>query len=292
MSGADYVLICSALRLRSLDPRVSAGEQFEAFVRYLGARELTVDEALQFCMESAPSMPLAAALAAQVAALSVLNRMPAGTAEARLWYVNGIPLTAAELRIGSPSLDEKFRDLAAELGASEPNLRSVIEHLSGADVAEAVIPAQASWTRIPSSVHDGSHVPQVRPPLALRRWRSAEQQVAVLLEYKGFKVDDVSRQNMGYDLEAQPPDGDAVRYVEVKSLGGAGVPFTLTSNEEAMARAKGPSYWIALVCEVGDRLEVSFIRDPASVLNLSRQCRQWVWECAAYPYEPELFELG
>ena len=63
----------------------------------------------------------------------------------------------------------------------------------------------------------------------------------------------------------------------------------MTSNEEAVARQKGDQYLIVIVCQNKEFLEVAFIRDPVRQLEMTRQCRQWVWECSDYPYEPLRF---
>ncbi|MGH8423814.1 MAG: hypothetical protein ACRER3_15915, partial [Pseudomonas fluorescens] len=67
--------------------------------------------------------------------------------------------------------------------------------------------------------------------------------------------------------------------------------FILTSNEEVVARQKGELYQMAIVKQSNNFIEVSFISDPASKLTLVRQCRQWVWECSEYPFNPVRFEL-
>jgi hypothetical protein len=126
--------------------------------------------------------------------------------------------------------------------------------------------------------------------LSLKRWRSAEQQVYSLLELKGWDVKDVSRQNVGYDIEVVTPEGEEI-FVEVKSIDHVGESFRLTSNEEATARERGAAYRLAIVRQTNADLEVSFIRDPANQLELTRQCRQWMWECSSYPYAPERFLL-
>ena len=93
------------------------------------------------------------------------------------------------------------------------------------------------------------------PPLSLKRWRSAEQQVLSLLKAQGWLVEDVSRQNVGYDIEGQTPEG-AAACIEVKSIDNPGQPFTLTSNEEAVARQKSTTYYLAIVRQTHTHLEV------------------------------------
>jgi hypothetical protein len=108
-----------------------------------------------------------------------------------------------------------------------------------------------------------------------------------LLTELGWQVSDVSRQNVGYDIEGLSPEGQKY-FFEVKSINYPNEPFILTSNEEAVAREKCDAYVIALVHQSKETIEIAFIRDPANHLKLIRQCRQWVWECSEYDFHPEI----
>ena len=124
--------------------------------------------------------------------------------------------------------------------------------------------------------------------MSLTKWRSVEQQVLEILSAEGWTAKDVSLQNIGYDIEATNPNGKVV-FVEVKSLNYAGQNFVLTSNEEATAREKGESYILALVLQKQDHLDVMFIEDPTKSLQFERQCRQWVWLCPSYEFQPNAY---
>ncbi|MGI8483734.1 MAG: DUF3883 domain-containing protein [Thermomicrobiales bacterium] len=115
--------------------------------------------------------------------------------------------------------------------------------------------------------------------------------MAEILALQGWSVEDVSRQNIGYDIEGRRPDGTAV-YVEVKSLDRPQQPFVLTPNEEGVARLKGSAYLLALVRQTQTHLEVGFIADPIKALPFVRQCRQWLWECSEYEVTPEIYLLS
>lgn len=123
---------------------------------------------------------------------------------------------------------------------------------------------------------------------SLPAWRGAEQYVALALESYGYSTEDRSRQNLGYDIYAAKATGKF--YVEVKLLGYAGQPFTLTSNEEAVARECGDSYVLALVLRDKDGTHLQFVRHPVSSLRFVRQCRQWVWECSEYEFQSQVFQ--
>lgn len=130
----------------------------------------------------------------------------------------------------------------------------------------------------------------VEPELSLKRWRAAEQRVLPFLQAKGWKVEDVSAQKLGYDIEGQTPKREDV-FIEVKSIDYPGQIFTFTDREVAVARQKGSAYLLAIVRQADHHLEVALIRDPANVLKLTRQCRAWVWECAAYKFAPERYPI-
>lgn len=126
--------------------------------------------------------------------------------------------------------------------------------------------------------------------LSLKRWRSAEQQVLTILNKKGFRLEDVSRQNVGYDLEGYSPNGDQL-FIEVKSIDLPGQKFRLTNNEVALAQEKQNSYYLAIVRQTNDYIEIALINNPIENLPLNRQCVQWIWECINYDYKPLKFKI-
>ena len=120
---------------------------------------------------------------------------------------------------------------------------------------------------------------------SLPAWRGAEQYVALMLGEHGYQVEDRSRQNLGYDLYVEK-EGRKY-YVEVKLLDYAGQPFIITTNEETVARECADAYIIALTLRgSNDGVHIQFVHDPARALKFVRQCRQWVWECSDYEFNP------
>ena len=124
----------------------------------------------------------------------------------------------------------------------------------------------------------------------VQKWRSAEENTLAVLNANGFRLKDVSKQNLGFDLEGSAPDGKNI-YIEVKSIDYVGQKFRMTNNEFAAAQYKPNNYYIALVCQNRDSLEISLIKDPVNRLNMTRQVVQWVWECSDYEYKPMKFKL-
>lgn len=124
----------------------------------------------------------------------------------------------------------------------------------------------------------------------VQKWRSAEENTLAALNANGFRLKDVSKQNLGFDLEGSDPNGKNI-YIEVKSIDYVGQKFRMTNNEFAAAQYKPSNYYIALVFQNKDTLEICLIKDPINRLNLTRQVVQWVWECSDYEYKPMKFSI-
>ena len=198
---------------------------------------------------------------------------------------------------------EKLRDLGSSQVVAlldMPGLGAVFDGNSGT-LREAF---QAQHGNVTSSSAEGDFfgkpdVDQIlRPPesadrtgpentVSVSRWRHGENVVGEIFRGQGYHVEDHSRQNLGYDLLARR--GDEIFYIEVKTISRAGEPFILTTNEEVVARDKGQQFLIALQREIPGFVELAILRNPAGTLKLDRQCRQWVWECSTYSYEPRKF---
>lgn len=124
----------------------------------------------------------------------------------------------------------------------------------------------------------------------IQKWRSAEENTLVALNANGFPLKDVSKQNLGFDLEGYDPDGKDI-YIEVKSIDYVGQKFRMTNNEFAAAQYKPDNYYLALVIQNKETLQISLIKDPINSLNMTRQCVQWIWECSGYEFRPMSFQF-
>jgi hypothetical protein len=126
--------------------------------------------------------------------------------------------------------------------------------------------------------------------ISKQRWRSAEELTLEILNLNGFKLDDVSKQNIGYDLQGLDPTGNNIM-IEVKSISLPGQKFNLTNNEMAVAQNNQTSFYIAVVRQLKDSFEIALIHDPINNLTFNRQCMKWIWECTNYEYKPIEFEI-
>ena len=99
----------------------------------------------------------------------------------------------------------------------------------------------------------------------------------------GYSVQDVSRMNVGYDIESTTSSGEK-RYIEVKSLTNENAEFTITNNEYTAAHQYGNNYYI---CLVFDNKPI-YIQNPLNKLAFTKRIRQWEWVCDQY-YGTEVF---
>ena len=122
------------------------------------------------------------------------------------------------------------------------------------------------------------------------KWRSAEIKTLEALNSIGFNLKDVTKQNIGYDLEGMSPNGNEI-FIEIKSIRNNGDKIEFTNNEYALAQNLENQYYVAVVRDLTDELEISLIQDPANMLSMDRQAIQWKWVCDDYDYEPVTIEI-
>ncbi|HZU06981.1 MAG TPA: DUF3883 domain-containing protein [Chloroflexota bacterium] len=90
----------------------------------------------------------------------------------------------------------------------------------------------------------------------------------VALEYEraqGRSAEDVSSENLGYDIRSTAPDG-TVRYIEVKARARTGA-LVLTPNEWLMAQRLGDEYWLYVVEQAATAAELYVVQNPAARLQ-------------------------
>jgi hypothetical protein len=198
-------------------------------------------------------------------------------------------------------LDETFISLLLENGLTEFDIKQVFKKYSlmieiksdinKRDVPNLLIDKEKTVVTVNdwfSNLVNKEHYSTDQP--ILKKWRSAEEQTLEILNMHGFKLGDVSKQNMGFDLSGTDPNGKEI-FIEVKSINLPGQKFRLTNNEIAVAQIKQKSFYVAIVRQTDEFIEIALVPDPVSNLSLNRQCVQWIWECESYEYNPMKFDL-
>jgi len=86
---------------------------------------------------------------------------------------------------------------------------------------------------------------------------------------QGRSPEDVSAQNLGFDIRSRSPD-EKIRYIEVKARVGEG-KIALTPNEWLMANRLGNEYWLYVVVNARTSPELYTIQNPAAKLKLEEE---------------------
>lgn len=118
----------------------------------------------------------------------------------------------------------------------------------------------------------------VKPHIS--KWRSAEQQCIEIEKSFGNIAVDVSKKNIGYDIESTMPTGEK-RFIEVKSIKKDG-EFSITNNEYTAAHQYGDNYYLCLMIQDETKIKVIYINNPLKNLHFEKRIRQWEWVCESY----------
>lgn len=127
---------------------------------------------------------------------------------------------------------------------------------------------------------------EIKPHIA--KWRSAEQQCLEIEKYFGNTAVDVSKQNVGYDIESTTPDGGK-RYIEVKSIKEDG-SFSITNNEYTAAHQYGDKYYMCLLIQSAQNIQAIYIQNPIESISFEKRIKQWEWYCDTYSGDSYVFE--
>lgn len=261
----------------------------------------------------------------------MFNHRIKGFEDYKIFQSNGILCSLHDIDSSHNSIDENYVQLLTEHGVTYENLLRCLKKLSLNNISAVtpenfkISPAQTTDARRINNIKTeelskGTAIPentqffnesynfqsgktmfgisnentnnplQQTPIVRIKKWRSVEENTLIILNSKGYKLKDVSTQNIGYDLEGFSPDGTPI-FIEVKSIDYAGQKFRMTNNEYAIAQYKKDLYYLAIVLQNYDHIEINLIKNPISSIELNRQCVQWVWECNSYDYNPIVFNL-
>lgn len=278
-----------------------------AFFKYLGAVEVKFEDLIPKINDAKLTVLGCVQLAKYVfkSTLFLPQSFKSEILGLKIFHVYGQRVSMVELGENPASIDTSYIEMLLDNGLNEidiitafrkyvPNLKIEKSCLLGSCLESAEEPRLVESNSASKSVVDwfnkSKGLSKNTIKESLKRWRSAEKQALVILNLNGFDLEDVSKQNVGYDLEGFDPDGNEIQ-IEVKSIALPGQRFKLTNNEIAVAQEKRTSFFVAIVRQYESIFEIALIPDPVNNLVLNRQCVQWVWECEDYEYKPMKFEL-
>ncbi|QYR10926.1 DUF3883 domain-containing protein [Prevotella sp. Rep29] len=307
LNAEDFAKIMAASNLPYIAPECSEIYGLHDFLKYLGNKAEDVGALLSKVNNTEISVLGYAQLVAAGIREVLMNHKLASLGTTDLVISNGRLCSFKEVNENEEEIDESYVQLLLDNGVSENDISQFLKKMGLSNINEVQFSDddEDDYTfndeededdmSAPSSVsqwyNDASS--SSRPAVyneGVQKWRSAEENTLAALNANGFRLKDVSKQNLGFDLEGSDPNGKNI-YIEVKSIDYVGQKFRMTNNEFAAAQYKPDCYYLALVFQNNDSFEISLIRDPINRLNMTRQVVQWVWECSDYEYKPIKFSL-
>ena len=309
LNAEDFAKIMAASNLPFVAPECSEVNGLNDFLKYLGNRT----EEIGSLLSKVSNVELSVLGYAQLVAAGIrevlMNHKLASLCATDLVISDGRLCSFKEINENEEEIDESYVQLLLDNGVSENDISQFLKKMGLSNINEVQFSDddEDDYTfndededeeddmSAPSSVSQwyndasSSSKPAVYNE-GLQKWRSAEENTLSALNANGFRLKDVSKQNLGFDLEGSDPNGKNI-YIEVKSIDYVGQKFRMTNNEFAAAQYKPDCYYLALVFQSNDSFEISLIKDPINRLNMTRQVVQWVWECTDYEYKPMRFKI-
>ena len=313
LNAEDFAKIMAASDLPYIDPECSDILGLNDFLKYLGNKPEDVASLLSKIDKAEISVLGYAQIVAAGIKEVLMNRKMTSLITTELVISDGRLCSLQEIDKNEAEIDESYIKLLADNGISENDISQFLKKMGLSNINDIQFFDEETdesdydeydddkdidiedREHIPSSVSQwfndaSSSFKQSINNEGIQKWRSAEENTLAALNSNGFKLKDVSKQNLGFDLEGTDPNGKNI-YIEVKSIDYAGQKFRMTNNEFAAAQYKPENYYLALVCQNKDTFEISLIKDPVNRLSLTRQVVQWVWECTEYEYRPMKFPV-
>lgn len=297
----DFSLLSQDLKNR-INPKCFDLEGFTSFVKFLGAKEATLHSFIEKINQVEISTLGCVQISVQLfkGVISKNQEFETWLTKLKILKVDDKRISLDQIRNEGKPIDSSFISLLIENGLTEFDIKQIFKkYLTEENVAKMFENnskqreflengIESSQSKQWFNLDEPKSFPATRSNF--RKWRSAEENTLEILNSNGFNLSDVSKQNVGYDLEGFGPDGSELQ-IEVKSINQIGDKFKLTNNEVAVAQEKKGSYIIAIVRQLDDFIEIALISDPVKNLVLNRQCVQWIWECSSYEYKPNRFKI-
>ena len=312
LNAEDFSKIMESSNLPYIAPECSEVLGLSDFLKYLGNKPEVVESLIKKVGQAEISVLGYAQLVSAGIKEILMNHKHPSLTTTDLVISDGRLCSLNEINDNEEEIDESYLQLLADNGISENDLSLFLKKVGLSKINEVQFSDEDDDVDLydnddeeddngdkesynPTSVSQwfndaDTSSKQVANNEGIQKWRSAEENTLVALNANGFRLKDVSKQNLGFDLEGSDPNGKNI-YIEVKSIDYVGQKFRMTNNEFAAAQYKPGNYYLALVCQNKDSFEISLIKDPVNRLNLTRQVVQWVWECTDYEYKPMKFSL-
>lgn len=302
LNAKDYNKIATAKENIIIDNSILSIDGLLPFLKYLGAKEDNLESILGYINNATISVLGCVQISKNIFTNIILSKNDnfiVSIKDLKILLNNKNRVSFNEIERDNLKIDDSFISLLKENGLTEFDIKQVFKKviptynidLFPSEKSNEIFENNTLSNKAPNNWYDNSNNAVVdKIKTGLRRWRSAEEITLEILNLNGFNLQDVSKQNIGYDLDGFDPNGNEI-HIEVKSITLPGQKFKLTNNEIGVAQEKQKKFFVAIVRQTDDFFEIAMISDPIKNLVLNRQCVQWIWECSEYEYNPKRFEI-
>lgn len=245
----DYTVLANLETINQIYPQCYNLEGFISFAKYLGAKEADLSSFKERINELQVST-----LGCVQISVQIFKRIISKNFESETWLYglktlmdNNQRVSLNQLKNETISIDNSFVSLLIENGLTEFDVKQVLSKFLSVESTEKIFSKTSNKKDVlqANDEHNKNtkwfdNVSTKSFPATksnVHRWRSAEENTLEVLNLNGFKLTDVSKQNIGYDIEGFDPDGREIQ-IEVKSVTMVGQKFKLTNNEVAVAQEK------------------------------------------------------
>lgn len=261
----------------------------ESFLSQYSNNKFSIDELIEIMEDS----DFVSSINSQTQGKMIANIIKAGKASQ---FISGQNYDYSQILVSTNDNVATIKDIARNSSISfDDDVKAVVnENISSTDIEwfckENKLNIEAiKLDKDPINDKESEFIIKINPISApvinntpmISRWRSAEQQCIEFEKYLGNKALDVSKQNVGYDIESTNSDGSK-RYIEVKLLAKNSSSFTITNNEYTAAHQYGEKYFICLIKQDENEAKMTYINNPLKKLNFEKRVRQWEWYCEQY----------
>lgn len=302
LNSKDYNAIVKSETNQIIDTSILSIDGLISFLKFLGAKENSF-EIIQKKINSSQISMLGCVQISKNIFTSIIStkndNFIISIKDLKILFNDKKRVSFKEIEKDNLTIDNSFITLLIENGLTEFDVKQVIKKVIPNYKSELFTSKKVDLLEILPQKENINNIDWYNNPIeqstekvkyGLKRWRSAEEMTLEILNLNGFNLQDVSKQNIGYDLDGFDPKGEEI-HIEVKSITLPGQKFKLTNNEIGVAQEKQKRFCIAIVRQTDDFFEIAMIPDPIKNLVLNRQCVQWIWECSEYEYNPKRFEL-
>lgn len=182
-------------------------------------------------------------------------------------------------KVDNVKIQQEFQHNLSE-NASESNLKHFLTS-NNIKTNQFLIPKKENT---PTKFYSGINIKEInkeyRGIKGITKWRSAEFQCVEIEKAMGYDAVDVSKKNLGYDVESTDSDGSR-RHIEVKLIK-SNLDFSITNNEYTAASQYGDNYYICLIQHDDDKVIATYIQNPLKNAVFEKRIRQWEWVCEKF----------